>query len=100
MRSVDSHVVHQPLLSLWRLTPCIYMLLKISVYSCGQRILSLQDQDGSRLNKVDACVQVAEQFPDQCGSCNTNTCPDGAPLHCGCDDCSNEIWASQAGKFT
>ena len=68
-------------------------------HSCGRRMLTLQNPDGLNLSKTEACKLIAEQYPEQCSLCHPDTCPERAPLHCGCDDCDEEVGEVEAGKF-
>lgn len=64
-------------------------------HTCGARISFLSDFNGLELKE--ACAVVGgEEFPNECGACNSNTCEPvtGADTkyRCGCSRCSDAVW--------
>jgi hypothetical protein len=69
-------------------------------HSCGDRITWLETSRGR--SEIEACSQVAEsEFASDCGACDPNTCNPPTPeIRCGCNDCTEAIWNTDAGGDT
>jgi hypothetical protein len=66
-------------------------------FTCGERILSLLRDPDLDFSEEEACGKVANEFPDVCGpDCHPDRC-DGQPLYCGCYNCTQEVWDTNAG---
>lgn len=66
-----------------------------SAHSCGTRMAWLIVEMG--LSEIDACRRVANEFPDDCGACQPDTCT-AASLDCGCPaTCSDAVLDQVAG---
>ena len=77
-------------------------------HTCGARINWVQSSLG--FTESNACKLVAgKEFPTQCGLCDPDKCKIPAPTptppttslkHCGCQQCTDEVFNSMAGGFT
>jgi hypothetical protein len=86
-------------------------------FTCGERIDFLQSVAGGGLSEGDACDTTATAFVAECGACHPLTCnvspaPTSTPTQtpsatpsveqdvCGCDTCTPDVLATDAGGFT
>ena len=72
---------------------------KAGNFSCGERIRFLQSTEGGGLVELEACTNVGELWPEECGQCNPDLCDGRGPTFCGCHDCE-EKWGTSVLGYT